>query len=539
MPQRDQPSSTHRKLHNSGLVSTVFRTVPFECGSTSLPHSNTYGDSIGWPDAVSTGGKSGAGAALGHTQVFRTTEPWAADAPQRGPSDQIARARLAGRLRSVARKRVRQCRVTRTGPVVQAALRIAEGQRSLILRGISTCGSVHSCPMCAARILAGRAEQITETLQAHPREKEAFVTLTIRHHAGMPLRLLRALVAQGWTRTKTSKGGRKLRQRWGWIGDVRAIEATHGPNGWHPHLHLVVFARHRIDIGELRAALTELWAPALESVARSWLALCEQAVMVDGPGDARIRGAVLRLLGSEFLSESVSEGAQQFLDRFGALLREQRWLPSVEHGVDVQPVHGNAAALSGYMSKLGCELSAITKASTGGGLGEHRSHWQIARDAADGDVLSLALWGEYSRAMFRARHLTWSRNLRSDLGLGEVPDDPELAEEPCADGTEQLLGSWSANAWDSNVQSQSGLAVVLAALSRGEIPDGMDAAAERAPRLVFPKERVGLPSWQIAGLSAQSRLERLEAEKELRRRQLQENEQDYSSWFRKQKVKTK
>jgi hypothetical protein len=65
------------------------------------------------------------------------------------------------------------------------------------------------------------------------------LTVTLRHDAGLPLRALRKLVMSAYRRARqrgTVQRIFKAKVR----GTIRAVEVTHGSNGWHPHLHILI-----------------------------------------------------------------------------------------------------------------------------------------------------------------------------------------------------------------------------------------------------------------------------------------------------------
>ena len=130
-----------------------------------------------------------------------------------------------------------------------------------------------------------------------------------------------------------------------------------------------------------------------------------------------------------------------------------RWRPSVAHGVDVKGRRASKA----YLTKLGLEISAITKRGRGDG---YRSPWQLAHDAARGDLTAAALWQEYCRGMHGARQLTWSRGTRVRFGLADVSDDAAAVEDPEVCG---LLVQWEGRTWDRQRYAPGWLGRVLSA----------------------------------------------------------------------------
>ena len=57
-------------------------------------------------------------------------------------------------------------------------------------------------------------------------------------------------------------GTRKSKAIWadmGKIGHIKALEVTHGRNGWHPHYHILIFTKQELPKDYDTAPLLELW----------------------------------------------------------------------------------------------------------------------------------------------------------------------------------------------------------------------------------------------------------------------------------------
>lgn len=194
----------------------------------------------------------------------------------------------------------------------------------------------------------------------------SMLTLTVRHAEGFTLRKMRVGMAKAWRSLWQGRKGVARKKRWGVAHTVRALEVTHGKNGWHPHYHIALFqdAEHQeSDVLEL----CEAWA-----------------------------SAVVRMLGAQYE-------------------------PDYRHGVNVKPLN-----VADYLTKLGLEVASISsKEGREGSL----TPWQIAHLAAAGDARCLKLWREYTKAMMGARQLFWSHKARKSLRLGAELSDRELAPD--------------------------------------------------------------------------------------------------------------
>lgn len=414
--------------------------------------------------------RSGQGGSLGTTQVFRREAQQAhRDGPKKPGS--AVRATLAWSLRPHQRKRVALCRTVRTGPTVQLVGRVSpDGMGRLVLQGVSTCGSVHSCPQCAAAILTTRARELTEALEAHRRERTALVTLTLRHHAGIPLRVLRVLLARAWSEMWGGEWGNDLKRWLGLAGYVRGAEQTWGKNGWHPHLHCLFFFEGEPPSGWVDA-LAARWETVVRQVYTRLWDTCLACERLDLDGDVpavHIRTCVCpeclarkvsRVLGAHVLRDGIERLAEHARDFRRGLQRMRgvaNVLPNRERGVRAEMCETGAAGK--YLAKMGCELSGIMGKSSKPG---HYTHWQIAQQAAKGRRWAVRLWEEHAAAMMGARQLTWSRGLRHRLGLEPERPDELLASETVPEPTDidTPLTEIPAEAWDTIARQQRQLFV--------------------------------------------------------------------------------
>lgn len=252
--------------------------------------------------------------------------------------------------------------------------------------GIQRCGLVWVCPVCSAKIRQARAVELERLALAHVKAGGGlgFLTLTVPHIYGMRLKATLHAVNGAYGRLCQSRAFRALSDDLGVVGRVCAVEVTHGKNGWHPHLHVLVFLDRPLDAGqESRAA---------EVVTTSW------------------RAAVLR------------EGLEAPSDERGA-----RWEAVCASG-------GGAVALARYLTKVqdGGGESSVGAEMARGDLKRGRSgSWSmvdvlraaVAADRASrrpeplsaGHRRALALWWEYEQDTRRAQVLRWSPGLKKRL----------------------------------------------------------------------------------------------------------------------------
>lgn len=380
----------------------------------------------------------------------------------RGAAD---RARFAAALRGLTGKRQAQCRCTRVAATVQLveAQHRTTGERRVVARGVSTCGSGHSCPTCAGRIAAVRGEELCAALEAHGRDRTMLATLTLRHRAGMALRPLRRLLSLAASEMWAGRAGMALRARIGLLGRVSSNEQTHGANGWHPHQHQAWFLEaaptqeqlHWCEVekkwlGEWQREISMRWAQCVERAYVRIATAIGDAKM--GEDTAVFRRRLAKLWGTSYVKSGSLLGCALAFERdWRTLGRLEGLLPSFEHGADLVPVLRSKT----YLTKLGLEITGI--AGKAGKVG-HETHWQVYRRAAAGDRRARRLVREHYQAMRGSALLVWSPGLRKALGLRpERPDGDVAAEAPEPVEDVRLLREYSAEEWDAGASARGQL----------------------------------------------------------------------------------
>ena len=243
--------------------------------------------------------------------------------------------------------------------------------------GLQTCASVWSCPLCSAKIRVRRAARIelaAERWLARDGSWLGFLTLTVRHSRGQSLRDLYGALAAAWKSLRESRWWRSL----GLFGTIRSAEVTWGANGWHPHLHLLLFRESPLDLAAVGAELSRRWRAAIVA--------------------AGLRPTTL------------------------------------QRGARLQVVSSGGGAVGAYLSKVlddggrewsvGDELARSDAKRGGKGL----APMQLLEAAASGDRFLAARWHEYEQATFGRRAIEASRGLFEALDVPEELDE-ELAGE--------------------------------------------------------------------------------------------------------------
>jgi len=259
--------------------------------------------------------------------------------------------------------RVRGC----GSPIGDVAIKEHEGR--VYASGVAQCASVWCCPVCSAKIRTRRQVELETACASHVARGGALamLTLTLRHDSSMTLFDVLGALLRSYRNSRHRKAFKKIRGLT--IGVVRSLEITWGENGWHPHLHLLLF----VDSDDSRENL-EL---SLGDFITDW------------------RLVVGRDLGV---------------------------LPSVERAVELTWFGSDSASAAGYVSKVAKE---ITQADSKSGRDPFAllDVEGVARDRA------VAMFMEYGDTMRGVQSISWTKGLRDLLGLGSQISDEEIVED--------------------------------------------------------------------------------------------------------------
>ncbi len=247
--------------------------------------------------------------------------------------------------------------------------------------GLQTCGSVWACPICSFKIRLKRAAELAVAIAVHQANGGTvlLLTLTTQHSFGESLDEVWSVVQDTWAFVTGHYRYRKLRDRLG-IGFVRTMEVMHGLNGWHPHLHVLLFCDAPVDpfdtpdeYHEIGRTFHDLWVKRME-------------------------------------------------EKHGRDVRSS-------YGVDLRLVKGDGADGVGmYCTKAGWEVALADGKQ--GRTSTSRHPFAIAFDAVEnGDAADIALFQEWVKGSHGRHMWSWSKGLRQKLRLGAERTDEELAAE--------------------------------------------------------------------------------------------------------------
>lgn len=134
--------------------------------------------------------------------------------------------------------------------------------------GLQTCGSVWACPVCAAKITEKRRVAIKGLNDQHKQLGRylSFLTFTYPHQSTDNLKDLLVKMRKARAFLKAHRTYKTLCASYGLLGTVRALEVTHGQNGWHPHYHEIFYTTIQPDYDHIKSVLFDVWEKACAKV---------------------------------------------------------------------------------------------------------------------------------------------------------------------------------------------------------------------------------------------------------------------------------
>ena len=250
---------------------------------------------------------------------------------------------------------------------------------------LQLCSSVWNCPVCAAKISEKRRSELKQGIARH-RKNGGYVyllTLTNLHHFGDNLIGLMAGQKKAlkylWSDRKSKEHFAEL----GKVGHITANEVTHGENGWHPHMHILMFFDKAVDIKELQTFIANYWQHC-----------CKKANLKK---------------------------------------------PSLEHGCDIT----DGSFADRYVSKWGLE-EEMTKGHIKKGREGGNTPFDLLRLSESGCKRSGQLFQQFAAAYKRKRQLFWSNGLKKLLLVEEITDQQaaESEEDDSIEEQELAMEIW-------------------------------------------------------------------------------------------------
>lgn len=294
--------------------------------------------------------------------------------------------------------------------------------------GIVQCGSVWHCAVCAKKIAARRK---SELIIATNRINEqggvcGLLTCTVPHVASDQCSEVLHRLQNLFDRLNAGKSAKSFREHFAILGQVRSLEFTKGINGWHPHVHSLLFAERPLSWLEVGDSLWCRWANAARAL-YGW------------------------------------ELPRAALD-----------------------VRGGSAA-GAYVAKWGIEYE-VAGAALKSGKTDSFSPFELLGQYGEGNKSAGEAWVEFATSVSRmgekkriesTRQLVWSRGLKARFQIDDLTDEQiaEAEEEPSI-----LLGTLNFEQWLKVLgQPYDARVVLLQIASVGNFDDVIDYVENLPP----------------------------------------------------------
>lgn len=279
------------------------------------------------------------------------------------------------------------------------------------LTGLNRCGNIWTCPVCAAKVAEARRAELSAGLVSHLGNGGGayLVTLTFPHEADHLIAELLERFTKARQKLQNSRTWKNVMKEAGRIGSVASLEVTISQeNGWHPHLHLLIFAKAQGFMeGEPKNDQGDLISPAIIELKHAWVNI----LLKTGLGDLKKLHHML----DHALNVRGGNQAAEYIAKYG---RDERW--------------GQSSELTKHYAKQGA-------AGERDGL-LHFTPFQLLTWAGNNDEWATRKFIEYSEAIEGKRAVTWSPGLKKSLGIHSDQTDEEIAADDSVMPEQILVG---------------------------------------------------------------------------------------------------
>lgn len=287
---------------------------------------------------------------------------------QRSMAELLPEMRVSGCMRHIV-------------PGHQARLLYSSEHKRAHYGGLMVCGSVWTCPICAAKVSERRTQELIKGLMNWSYGL-VLVTFTLRHQRDNKLMDVLGMLDQAYYHLVSGRGWQDIKARYGLIGSVKSLEITYSRAcGWHPHRHVLMFAESPMCELALRCFSNDVEMRYLK--------------ILNGCGGSGIAGIAVTCEAVETTSNLVAA-----------------YMAKWEHEPVQRPW--------GVESELG---KGVSKKAHAGSL----MVWDLALLAAGGDLDAGERVREYAAATKGKRFVEFSNGLRHTLSLGAHVTDEQLA----------------------------------------------------------------------------------------------------------------
>lgn len=297
--------------------------------------------------------------------------------------------------------------------------------------GLNRCGS-SLCPVCGSAKRLRLAQQIEQAITSHTAQggHVAFLTLTTPFDRSTPAREAVRAVSGAWSRMFAGRNRSEFRSEFGAQHEIRVIEVTDTLQGWHPHIHALVFTTSPIDQDRMSDWLFPRWANAISAL-----------------GQKR---------------------------------------PSKSHAVRVLPYQGDPSRIAHYVAGTDDGLSRRS--------GFSRTVMQLARDGVMGDSRAWDRFCEWIEAAKGIHLTRWSRGAQEALGASEPLPEAEPSVTLAKIDQEARRTLWLSRADQGllDAAQQGGLLGIARWIKSSRLPLHLDTSGH-GPPTIRPWNVIGRP----------------------------------------------
>lgn len=291
-------------------------------------------------------------------------------------------------------QRLRGCHRYIAGGAGAASLRWHEPGRAS-WASLCTSSSVWASPLSAAAIGKTRAVEVSTALdnwfKQGKQHSVEFLTLTLAHNREQELKEVWDTLAYAWRGVVAGaswRGGKRYegdKKRFGVQHWIKSVEATHGANGWHVHLHVLLLLDKELSQDQREALENNIYS--------RWSAAAQR------------RG---------FKAPSRAHGVKL----------EKARKDKNAHDLGTYLAKGSIASVAETLSR---EMTAGQSSKEGRGA-ESRTPFQILDAIRRSGDMSLKnpdvqLWRAWEKQSMGRRQIAWSKGSKDALAVNAVSDE--------------------------------------------------------------------------------------------------------------------
>jgi hypothetical protein len=135
------------------------------------------------------------------------------------------------------------------------------GNGKAVYGNLMACASVWVCPICSNRIAQKRTDEILYAYKQWQADggQIAMITYTFAHYRHQSLGENLGKLKTAYAKMQSQSGYRTLRV---WHHQINAVEVLYGANGWHVHMHVLIFFKGALP-DDLENKLFDIWSKHL------------------------------------------------------------------------------------------------------------------------------------------------------------------------------------------------------------------------------------------------------------------------------------